>query len=91
MERREEQVVEAEDQCLQHRLTDSHWNHLAVLEQAALETDRWLGELAESGLFIDESGFAKMWVSGPIFACVALNIPTDNPCTPKSAGRIPLR
>lgn len=59
MERMEETVVEADDQRLQHMLTESPWEHRAVLDQVALEADRWLGGTAESCLLIDESGFAK--------------------------------
>ena len=59
MERMEEAVVEADDQRLQHMLTESEWDHRAVLDQVALEADRWLGGTADSCLLIDESGFAK--------------------------------
>jgi len=59
MERMEETVVEADDQRLQHMLTESQWDHRAVLEQAAREADQWLGGTADSCLLIDESGFAK--------------------------------
>ena len=37
MERMEETVVDADDQRLQHMLTDSAWDHRAVLDQVALE------------------------------------------------------
>ena len=46
MERMEEAVVEADDQRLQHMLTESEWDHRAVLDQVALEADRWLGGTA---------------------------------------------
>ena len=59
MERMEEMVVDADDQRLQHMLTESHWDHRAVLDQVALEADQWLGGTAYSCLLIDESGFAK--------------------------------
>jgi SRSO17 transposase len=59
MERMEETVVDADDQRLQHMLTESHWDHRAVLDQVALEADQWLGGTADSCLLIDESGFAK--------------------------------
>ena len=55
----EEAVVEADDQRLQHMLTESEWDHRAVLDQVALEADQWLGGTADSCLLIDESGFAK--------------------------------
>ncbi len=59
MERMEETVVDADDQRLQHMLTESPWDHRAVLDQVALEADQRLGGTAESCLLIDESGFAK--------------------------------
>ena len=59
MERMEEHVVEADDQRLQHMLTESPWDHRAVLDQVALEADQWLGGTADSCLLIDESGLAK--------------------------------
>lgn len=59
MERMEEAVVDADDQRLQHMLTDSPWDHRAVLDQVAREADQWLGGTADSCLLIDESGFAK--------------------------------
>ena len=55
----EEAVVEADDQRLQHMLTESDWDHRAVLDQVALEADQWLGGTADSCLLIDESGFTK--------------------------------
>lgn len=59
MERMEETVVDADDQRLQHMLTESPWDHRAVLDQVAVEADQWLGGTADSCLLIDESGFAK--------------------------------
>jgi SRSO17 transposase len=59
MERMEEQVAAADEQCLQHMLTESPWDHRAVLDQVAQEADRWLGGTEDSCLLIDESGFAK--------------------------------
>ena len=59
MERMEETVVDAYDQRLQHMLTESPWDHRAVLDQVAVEADQWLGGTADSCLLIDESGFAK--------------------------------
>ena len=43
MARMEEAVVEADEQRLQHMLTDSDWDHRAVLDQVAREADEWLG------------------------------------------------
>ena len=59
MERMEECVVGADEQQLQHMLTNSKWDHRAVLDQVALEADQLLGGSPDTGLIIDESGFAK--------------------------------
>jgi SRSO17 transposase len=59
MQRMEEAVVEADDQQLQHMLTDSPWDERAVLDQVALDANRHLGATADSCLLIDESSFAK--------------------------------
>ena len=59
MERMEEAVVEADEQRLQHMLTDSDWEHRAVLDQVAREANEWLGATADSCFLVDESGFAK--------------------------------
>ncbi len=59
MERMEEAVKDCDEQRLQHMLTDSAWDHRGVLDQVAKEADAQLGGSAESGLLIDESGFAK--------------------------------
>ena len=59
MEPMEEVVVAADAQRLQHMLTESQWDHRAVLDQVALEADQWLGGTADSCVLPDESGFAK--------------------------------
>ena len=59
MERMEEMVAGADDQRLQHMLTESQWDHRAVMDQVAQEADHWLGGTEDSCLLIDESGFAK--------------------------------
>ncbi len=59
MERMEEVVPEADDQRLQHMLTDSDWDHRAAFDQAAQEANGWLGGTADSCFLVDESGFAK--------------------------------
>ena len=59
MERMEEAVVEANEQRLQHMLTDSDWEHRVVLDQVAREANEWLGGAAHSCFLVDESGFAK--------------------------------
>lgn len=59
MERMEEVVVEADEQRLQHMLTDSDWDHRAVLDQVAVEANGWLGGTPDSCFLVDESAFAK--------------------------------
>ncbi len=59
MERMEERVADADEQQLQQMLTDSPWDHQAVMDQVALEADQWLGGHPNSCLLIDESGFKK--------------------------------
>ena len=45
MERMEEAVAGADDQRLQHMLTESQWDHRPVLDQVTQEADHWLGEI----------------------------------------------
>jgi SRSO17 transposase len=59
MERMEERVPDADEQQLQHMLSDSPWGHQAVMDQVALEADGLLGGNRNSCLLIDESGFKK--------------------------------
>ena len=59
MERMEERVPGSDQQQMNHMLTDSEWDHRAVIDQVALEADRWLGGHRNSCLLIDESGFRK--------------------------------
>jgi SRSO17 transposase len=59
MERMEERVPNANEQQLQHMLSDSPWDHQAVIDQVALEADGLLGGSRNSCLLIDESGFKK--------------------------------
>jgi SRSO17 transposase len=59
MERMEEAVIGADEQRLQYMLTESAWDHRAVLDQVALEVDQHLGGTEDSCLLIDESAFAK--------------------------------
>jgi len=54
MERIEERVAGADEQRLQHLLTESPWDHRAVLDQVDQEADRWLGGTEDSCLLIDE-------------------------------------
>ena len=55
MERMEERVPNADEQQLQHMLSDSPWDHQAVIDQVALEADGWLGGNRNSCLLLDES------------------------------------
>ena len=55
MERMEERVADADEQQLQQMLTDSPWEHQAVIDQVALEANQWLGGHRNSCLLIDES------------------------------------
>ncbi len=59
MERMEERVPHADEQQLQHMLSDSPWDHQAVIDQVALEADGLLGGNRNSCLLLDESGFKK--------------------------------
>ena len=52
----EERVPDANEQQLQHMLTDSEWDHQAVIDQVALEADGLLGGNRNSCLLLDESG-----------------------------------
>ena len=54
MERMEERVPDSDQQQMNHMLTDSEWDHRAVIDQVALEADRWLGGHRNSCLLIDE-------------------------------------
>lgn len=55
----EKRVAEADEQRLQHMLTESRRDHRAVPDQAARGADHWLGGTADSCLLIDERGFAR--------------------------------
>jgi len=59
MERMVEVVPDCNYQSLQHFLSHSQWDARAVLNQVAAEADRHLGGSADTGLFLDESSFAK--------------------------------
>jgi SRSO17 transposase len=59
MERMEEAVPDCDYQSLQHFLSHSQWDVRAVLDQVAQEADRHLGGSADTGVYIDESSFAK--------------------------------
>jgi len=59
MERMEDFVVDADHQQLQHMLTDSQWDHQALMDQVASDCDALLGGSDESALLLDESSFGK--------------------------------
>lgn len=59
MERMAEAVPDTAYQQLQHFLSNSPWDHRAVMRQVAGEADRLLGGDPDSCLLIDESSFAK--------------------------------
>jgi len=58
MERMEEYVEEYEYQSQQQFLSDSPWDHRALMDRVACDAGELLGG-ADSALLIDESGFAK--------------------------------
>jgi SRSO17 transposase len=59
MLRMEEAISGADEQVLQHFLSNSTWDEKAVLKQAAKDVDRRLGGRPDSCLILDESGFPK--------------------------------
>ncbi len=59
MERMAEVVPDADEQSLQHFLTNSKWSERDVIDQVAVEADAILGGHEDSCLLIDESGFLK--------------------------------
>jgi len=62
MERMAERVPDADEQSLQHFITDADWSEREVLDLVALEANKLLGGRADSSLIVDESGFAKKGV-----------------------------
>ncbi|MBT8420110.1 MAG: IS701 family transposase [Gammaproteobacteria bacterium] len=59
MERMAERVPEANEQSLQHFVSESQWDEREVLDLIALEADKHLGGEEDSCLLVDESGLAK--------------------------------
>jgi len=59
IERIEEAVPECDYHALQHFITDSPWDHRAVMDQVATEADKILGGSSDSCLLIDETAFEK--------------------------------
>lgn len=59
MLRMEEAVSGADEQALQHFLSNTTWDEEAVMAQVARDVDGYLGGQADSCLILDESGFPK--------------------------------
>lgn len=59
MDRMAEVVPESKSRNLQQFLTHSKWSAHDVINQVACDVDELLGDEQQTGLFIDESGFAK--------------------------------
>jgi SRSO17 transposase len=59
MERMVEAVPDTDYQRRLHFLTDSPWDHRAVMQQVASEADRLLGGHPDTCLLLDESSFVK--------------------------------
>ena len=59
MDRMAEVVPEAKSRNLQQFLTHSKWIHRDVIDYAANDVDKLLGDDRNACLLIDESGFAK--------------------------------
>jgi SRSO17 transposase len=59
MERMVEAVPDSDYQVLQNFLTHSSWDYRAAMDRVAHKTDALLGGEIGTGLYIDESAFAK--------------------------------
>ena len=59
MERMAEVVPDSDEQSMQHFITNSPWDHRAVIDQVARGCDRLLGGHADSAFLIDESAIPK--------------------------------
>ncbi len=55
----EEDVAQSDYQGMQHFLSDSPWDHTAVMAQVGAEADRELGGHQDSALYVDETSFVK--------------------------------
>lgn len=58
MDRMEEAVPGADEQQLQHFLTNVAWDHRAIIHQVATEVDAAIGG-SDTGLILDETSFPK--------------------------------
>ena len=59
IERIEADVAESDYQGMQQFLSDSTWNHTALMRQVAEEAESTLGGTPDTGLYVDESSFVK--------------------------------
>lgn len=55
----EEVVPDADEQSLQHFISNATWDARAVMNQVAVDADAWLGGHDDTLLVIDESGIPK--------------------------------
>ena len=62
MERMEEAVPGADEQRLQHFLTNVEWDHKAVIRQVATGVDLAIGDSSRAGLLLDETAYTKKGV-----------------------------
>jgi SRSO17 transposase len=59
LERIEADVAESDYEGMQQLLSNSPWDHQAVMQQVATEADATLGGSAEAALYLDETSFVK--------------------------------
>lgn len=59
IERIEADVAESDYQGMQQFVSDSPWDHTAVMRQVAEETEALLGRSADTALYVDETSFVK--------------------------------
>ena len=59
IERIEADVAESDYQGMQQFVSDSPWDHTAVMRQVAAEAEATLGRAADTALYVDETSFVK--------------------------------
>jgi SRSO17 transposase len=59
IERIEADVAESDYQGMQQFVSDSPWDHAAVMRQVAAEAEATLGRAADTALYVDETSFVK--------------------------------
>ena len=59
IERIEADVADSDYENLQQFISDSPWDHEAVMAQVATEAEKTLGRQPDTALYIDESSYAK--------------------------------